>query len=98
MERQKSLRELDERQLELQAQPRLSSRGSERKHSPIAKLLQDTQDAVQVNSNRETLIQTLTEAELDLNSVKRQIDLVKEALRFLIRVCHTEVVLNIVWL
>ena len=100
MERQKSLRELDEKELEIRAQSRLSSRGSKghthkaggggggraRSTSPISKLLAESYDAEQVNTNRESLMQTLTETELDLSAVNRQIDLVKETLRILIRV------------
>ena len=101
MERQKSLRELDEKELEIRAQSRLSSRGSKghthkagggggggraRSTSPISKLLAESYDAEQVNTNRESLMQTLTETEFDLSAVNRQIDLVKETLRILIRV------------
>lgn len=99
MERQKSLRELDEKELEIRAQSRLSSRGNKghthkagggggraRSTSPISKLLAESYDAEQVNTNRESLMQTLTETELDLSAVNRQIDLVKETLRILIRV------------
>ena len=98
MERQKSLRELDEKEIEIRAQSRLSSRGSKghthkgggggraRSTSPISKLLAESYDAEQVNTNRESLMQTLTETELDLSAVNRQIDLVKETLRILIRV------------
>lgn len=89
MERQRSVRELDERELEIQASSHLSSyRDKKPRSSPLTKLLQESQDAALVNSNRESLIQALTEAELDLNSVNRQVDLVKEALRLLIRVSH----------
>lgn len=100
MERQKSLRELDEKELEIRAQSRLSSRGNKghthkaggggggraRSTSPISKLLAESYDAEQVNTNRESLMQALTETELDLSAVNRQIDLVKETLRILIRV------------
>ena len=99
MERQKSLRELDEKEIEIRAQSRLSSRGNKghthkagggggraRSTSPISKLLAESYDAEQVNTNRESLMQTLTETELDLSAVNRQIDLVKETLRILIRV------------
>lgn len=100
MERQKSLRELDEKELEIRAQSRLSCRGSKghthktggggggraRSTSPISKLLAESYDAEQVNTNRESLMQTLTETEFDLSAVNRQIDLVKETLRILIRV------------
>lgn len=93
IERQKNLRELDERELEIRAQSRLNSRGGGggggkrmRSTSPVSKLLAESYDAEQVNTNRESLMQTLTEAELDLNSVNRQIDLLKETLRLLIRV------------
>ncbi|XP_003386665.2 PREDICTED: outer dense fiber protein 2-like [Amphimedon queenslandica] len=91
MERQKNLRELDERELEIRAQSRLNSRGGGgggkrmRSTSPVSKLLAESYDAEQVNTNRESLMQTLTETELDLNSVNRQIDLLKETLRLLIR-------------
>lgn len=60
---------------------------SKTKHvGTLPKLEKDLDDVEAVNSNRESLLQSITETELDLNSVNRQIDLVREALRLLIRV------------
>ena len=55
----------------------------------LCKLEKELDDVTQINSNRESLLQSITEAELDLNSVNRQIDLVKESLRLLLRVSYT---------
>ena len=54
----------------------------------LCKLEKELDDVTQINSNRESLLQSITEAELDLNSVNRQIDLVKESLRLLLRVSY----------
>lgn len=67
----------------------MSEREDSRKRcSPVAKIRMEAKDASQVNSNREALMQQMTETELDLGVINRQIDLVKEALRLLIRVSN----------
>ena len=83
---QRSLRDLEEKELERQASRMSEREDSKKRYSPVAKLRMEVEDASQVNSNREALMQQMTEAELDLGVINRQVDLVKEALRLLIRV------------
>lgn len=79
---------MEEKELERQAS-RMSEREDSRKRcSPVAKLRMEVKDASQINANRETLMQQMTGVELDLGVISHQIDLVKEALRLLIRVSN----------
>lgn len=79
---------MEEKELERQASRMSEREDSKKRYSPVAKLRMEAEDASQVNSNREALMQQMTEAELDLGAINRQVDLVKEALRLLIRVSN----------
>ena len=56
-------------------------------HSSLGQLRESMTASSDVNTGRELLLKKILSAELDVGTVNRQADLLKEALRLLIRVC-----------
>ena len=57
-----------------------------RVHSPLGQLKESMADTSDVITGRELLLKKVLNAELEIGTVNRQVDLLKESLRLLIRV------------
>ncbi len=87
-----SRKSLKDAELQLQSARTRESNGLEdsfrRLHTPLGQLKESMADTSDVNTGRELLLRKVLNAELGIGTVNRQVDLLKESLRFLIRVCY----------
>lgn len=62
------------------------SESFKREHSSLSQLKESMSDSSDVNSGRQLLLKKLLNAELGVGTVNRQVDLLKDSLRLLVRV------------
>lgn len=63
------------------------SESFKREHSSLGQLKESMSDSSDVNTGRQILMKKLLNAELGVGTVNRQVDLLKDSLRLLVRVC-----------
>ena len=69
-----------------------SEKSRRKLHSSMSHLKEGIDDSSMVNTSRELLLKRILDAELDVGTVNHQMDLLRDSLRLLIRVCFCNIV------